>query len=147
MDAGKTGFEPFDYIKFLSNNIVYPDGKTYQQKQIEQYNQVKSTYNVLQMAISVPHYKSMLDTIRTNRYLVERSVALSMERTLADQVIKSGKKFDGNFNYGFGQSLDPKAFGIVKRYVSDLLILKWLSYQSHLTLDVPEGQQYYSHND
>lgn len=147
MDAGKTNFEPFDYIKFLSNNIVYPDGKTYQQKQIDQYNQVKSTYNVLQMAISVPHYKSMLDTIRTNRYLVERSVALSMERTLADQVIKSGKKFDGNFNYGFGQSLDPKAFGIVKRYVSDLLILKWLSYQSHLTLDVPEGQQYYSHSD
>lgn len=147
MDAGLTNYEPFNYIEFLSNTITYPDGKTYQQKQIEQYNQVKSTYNVLQMAISVPHYRSMLDTIRTNRYLIERSIALKMERELADQVIKQGKVQDGKFNYGYGQSLDSKAFGITKKYVSDLMILKWLSYQSHLNIYVPEGELYYQTSD
>ena len=140
IDEGKTNFEPFDFIEFLSN-------EEYRNRQIDQYNFVKSTYNVLQMAISVPHYRSMLDTMRMNRYLIERSVALKMERTLADQIIKSDKKKQGNFNYGFTQALNNKEFAILRKYVNDLLILKWLSYQTDLKIGIPEGQYYYDKND
>ena len=140
IDKGKTNFKPFNFIEFLSNPEI-------QKLQIDQYNEIKSAYNVLQMSISVPHYRAMLDTIRMNRYLIERSIALRMERTLADQILKAGKKATGNFNYGFTQSLNNKEFGIIKKYVNDLLILKWLSYQPDLTIDVPENQKYYQNTD
>ena len=91
----------FNFIEFLNDPNERFD-------QIEQYEKVASTYNILDIITNIPHYNAMSQLIATNRYLVQRSVALKMERELAEAVITADKPNENGFNYGDTQQLTEK---------------------------------------
>ncbi len=107
-------FEPFDFVRFLDkNNIAYRD------RQIEYYNKVADTFNLLDVLISVPHFYAMLQMIPLNRRLLEESVALKMERELVGKLVLAdkqplvpefmlGDELIRAFNHGDTKALNPK---------------------------------------
>lgn len=127
----------FNFITFLND----PEERRHQ---IEQYEKVAATYNILDIITSIPHYNAMSKLIATNRYLIQRSVALKMERDLAEAVITADKPNEGGFNYGDTQQLTEKEWSILRNYVNDLLILKWFENQPNLTITLPTGKYFYS---
>jgi len=133
----KAELEKFDLIRFLGD-------ETYRNNQIEQYSLVAETYNILDLVTSVPHFNAMLKLLRYNRYLIRRSVALEMERDLAERLITADKETNNSgFGYGDTQSLNPKEWSALRNYVNDLIILKWFEQQPNLTIGTPVGSIIY----
>ena len=91
----------FDFIRFLSDDA-------YRNEQIKNYEFVADTYNILDMITSIPHYNAMSKMISTNRYLIQRSVALKMERDLASKILDADKPKINGFTYGDTLKLNVK---------------------------------------
>lgn len=128
--------ERFNFIDFLSNDTI-------RDKQIQQYELVADTYNILDMITSIPHYNAMSKMISTNRYLIQRSVALKMERDLATRVLSADKPNTNGFTDGDVLKLNVKEWSAVRNYVNDLLILKWFEQQSNLSIKLPLDSYFY----
>jgi biotin-(acetyl-CoA carboxylase) ligase len=95
-------FVPFNFITFLTNPIE-------QEEQIKQYEMCAETYNILDIVTRVPHYNAMLKLIATNRYLIQRSVALTMERELANKILNADKLTKkGEINVGETMSFNER---------------------------------------
>lgn len=140
MEHENVKLEPFSFIKFLND----PE---YRQKHIDFYNLCASTYNILDILTSVPHYNAMSKLIATNRYLIQRSVAIEMERNLAQQILLADKNEDGvnkTINDGYTQKFNEKEWSALRTYVSDLLILKWFEQQTDLKIGLPADIIVYS---
>jgi hypothetical protein len=100
----KVIFEPFNFIKFLNDS-------EYRKKHIDNYDKCASTYNILDILISIPHYNAMSKLIATNRYLIQRSVAIEMERNLAQQILLADKPNEGvdkAISVGYTQKFNEK---------------------------------------
>lgn len=126
----------FDFIRFLSDDA-------YRNEQIKNYEFVADTYNILDMITSIPHYNAMSKMISTNRYLIQRSVALKMERDLASKILDADKPKINGFTYGDTLKLNVKEWAALRNYVNDLLILKWFEQQSTLSIGLPIDSYFY----
>ncbi len=120
-------FEPFDLMKFLSD----PNEKL---KQINQYEALKSTYNILDIITTVPHFSAMFDILYIDNFLINQfSVKNMLEEKIASEVL-------GNSTT---QKLNQREFSELSKYVNDVLITNWL-FNSDLDFEVPVGQSYYT---
>ena len=135
-----TRFVPFNFVDFLDKNK-----EEYRKQQIKQYEQVASTVNILDVIITVPHFYAMLQMIPLNRKLIQRSIALKMERELAEKVVHADKPdLVPGFNRGDKKALTQQEWAVLRNYVNDLLILKWFQQQTDLRINLPLNAKYYS---
>lgn len=128
--------EPFTLLTFLTD-------EEYQKRQIDQYEKVKSTSNILKSVMKTPHFREMLKIVRVNRQLIERAAALRIERDLAEKVLAEEKSMSGNISSGYFFKFNPKEYSALQRVVSDSLIFSWISSIDGLELVVPAGQKFY----
>lgn len=138
-DSGKKDFVPFDLIKFLLDVDE-------QNLQINQYEQVKSSENILHNLIGTAHFEEMLTALATNRQLISYCAALDLERKLAKKLVKINSDPD-KLSEGNTKSLSNEEYREVQKYVSDLLIARWIQSQSNLDIKIPQGNSYYKRTD
>ena len=132
----KKDFVPFDLVKFLLD-------ENEQQIQIKQYEQVKSSENILHNLLGTDHFREMLTALAVNRQLIGYCTAIDLERKLAKKIVKINS--DPNIlSEGDTKSLSNDEFREVQRYVSDLLISRWIQTQNNLDIYIPKGQSSYS---
>ena len=113
----KKDFVPFDLVKFLLD-------ENEQQIQIKQYEQVKSSENILHNLLGTNHFREMLTALAVNRQLIGYCTAIDLERKLAKKIVKINS--DPNMlSEGDTKSLSNDEFREVQRYVSDLLISRY----------------------
>jgi CDP-glycerol glycerophosphotransferase (TagB/SpsB family) len=87
------------------------------------YENVKSTYNVLDIAASVKQFAAMLKLVGTNRKLIEKAYILKAERSLAKQVLGENKKSTGSLSYGLTQKFNEKEYQVLKNFTQDLITM------------------------
>lgn len=123
---------PFNLMYFLQN-------EDYRLNQIKQYNQVKTSYNILDIITSVPHFASMFKLLHLNNYSLNMfSAAYALEREIAETISPKYKKQQIKTS-----KLNEKEFKEVQKYINDLFILNWLK-DSNFTLKLPEGCKYFN---
>jgi hypothetical protein len=75
--------------------------------------------------VNTPHFKEMLKLLKVNRYLIERSAAIKLERKIAAKITEQAysKSFQkaGGIRYGHTQQLNQKEFTILKDMVGELI--------------------------
>lgn len=148
-DAGKNEeFVPFDLLEFMENPLM-------RQKQIDQYEQVKTSFNILKVLTTASNFFEMLRMLVVARKSVNQSAAVKLERQFAEQVIATGEKtsvYKGKDNPSVQlkitsantSSLNQKEFREVSNYVQDILILNWISTLTGRSLTLPLGSLKYS---
>ena len=132
--------EEFDLIKYLG------DDKEYHDRQIKNYDKVKSTVNILRAIDYTANFKEMFKYMALNRRLIERSVAVKLERALAKQALLEANepKEVGGINQGLTKSLGQEEFRTLTHYTRDLIILNFfLSSGNTLRFSVPSGEESY----
>ena len=147
-DAGKSEeFSPFDLLEFMENPI-------YRDKQINQYEQVKTTFNILKVITTASNFFEMLKTLVIARKSLYQSAAIQLERKFAREVIANGEKTvvykgkgnpEGHLNITSADtsSLNQKEFREVSKYVQDVLILNWISTLQGRSITLPIGATRY----
>lgn len=137
--------EAFDFLKFVSD-------KDYQKKFIDIYEGVKTLYNPLRIAAETPHFNAMLRLVELNRYLLENSAAVKLERKLAYEVLNDGhdklllpdKTTFSVLTKADLNSLTRKEFTRLKNYVTDVITFNWFRNTKDLKITIPAGQVQYN---
>lgn len=129
--------EPFDFLLFVSD-------EEYRKKFIDAYESVKAIYNPLRIVSVAQHFSSMLKLVETNRYLLERSAAVKLERQLAKEILSHKHEKSGNvIEKADTKTLNQKEFARLKTYVTDVITLNWFFNLDDLRIDIPEGKVSY----
>ena len=132
-------FEPFDLLVFLDDTQ-----KEYHDRQIAQYDRVKSVVNVLQAIDGIPNFKAMFRYTRLNRNLVSRAFAVKLERRLAQQALLQNNDEKRGINTGLRNSFNQEEFRILQHYTRDLIILNFfMRYGAQLSISIPKDVSYY----
>ena len=134
--------QQFNLLEFLRN----PE---YQKRQIDQYEKVKSTVNILKAVLSAPNYNAMLKIVGSNRKAIERAAVIRIENDLADKVLAEAKTKAKSANgtgisTGYFYKLNQKEYKALEYAVSDALILNFLKSLKGYEINVPIGQSYYN---
>lgn len=132
--------EEFDLIKYLG------DDKEYHDRHIKYYDKVKATVNILRAIDYTANFKEMFKYMALNRRLIERSVAVKLERALAKQALleANNPKEVGGINEGLTKSFGRDEFRTLTHYTRDLIILNFfLSSDNTLRFSVPSGEESY----
>lgn len=119
--ASGDDFVRFDLMRFLSDN-------TYRNKQIDQYNLLKSTYNILEAITKVPHFNEMFNILYVDDWLTH---AYSIHNSLV-------KKLSSEVLLNKDTKLSKKEYKTVQSYTGDIIILNALL-GSDLRFKVPRG--------
>lgn len=136
-------YEPFDIIRFTSGD------EEYRNKQISQYEKVKSAINILKSVTNAKHFNSMLKFVNLNRSIVERATSVKLARKLYDEVLMRSNQ-DGESKRGISYwrtlKLSPKALKTISNFSRDTLIINWLKSldKSKIEFYVPEGEVIYN---
>lgn len=130
----------FNLIRFLSD-------KNYRAKQIEFYEKVKSSINILKNITSVDHFWQMLQTVKVNRAIIERSAAIRIERDLVDKVLRAAKKKPKGISSGYFFKFNTKEFRELQKVVSDSLVLSWVASLKDISIRVPNGYSYFTSSE
>lgn len=133
--------EPFDFLLFVSD-------EAYRDKFVELYEGVKALYNPLRIVSMAQHFSSMLKLVETNRYLLERSAAVRLERKIAKDILSEGhEKTNGAIQSADTKKLTQKEFAQVKTYVSDILTVNWFYNLDGLVIQIPENVTSYKNGN
>ena len=121
----------FNLVKFIQD-------ETYRQKQIDFYDKVKSTYNILDVIMTVPHFREMFKLVRVNRKNLERAVIFKYERVLADKLLKINKKLSANgLSLGLTQKFNEREYRILQSATSDIITRSWFVQLDGLRMNIP----------
>lgn len=124
----------FNLIRFLED-------EEYRNKQIEFYENVKSTYNVLDIIMSVPHFREMFKLVKTNRKIIEKAIYFKTSRLLADAILKVNKKIsDNGLSRGLRQKLNEKEFRIIQNATGDIITRNWFKQLDGLKMRIPQDK-------
>ena len=123
----------FNFMNFITD-------KAYRDKQIGYYEQVKSTYNILEIVSKSNHFWEMLKLAGINRKDISKSVAIKYERIIADKLLRVNKKIEDGLSRGLTQKLNDKEFRIIQNITRDLLTRSWFSHLSNLQLPIPQNK-------
>ena len=130
--------EPFDFLKFVSD-------EEYRNYFINKYEEVKAMYNPLRIVSTAQHFSSMLKLVETNRYLLEHSAAVKLERKIAREILEhEHDKSENVIQNSDTKALNQKEFARIKTYVTDVITLNWFYNLDNLTIEIPEGKVSYS---
>ena len=117
-------FTPFKLYDFLNPDPSYDD---YRAQWIENYDKIKSSFNILYAIRRVPHFSKMFDVLYTNNWL------LSNFSAKYDIVNAVAREIENRNPYTrerpFDRVLNEKEYKQVEHYVNDVLIMGWLSNQ------------------
>lgn len=115
--------ERFDLMRFLSDD-------SYRITQIQNYNKLKSTYNILEAITKVPHFDAMFNILYVDNWLIKNfSVINHLTDKLSNDVLLQKDT-----------KLTQKEYKTVQKYANDVLILNWLL-GSDFRFKVPKGQK------
>ena len=143
VEAGKDEeFMPFDLLMFMEN-------PQYRQKQIDQYEQVKTTFNILKVITTASNFFEMLRMLVVARKSLYQSAAVRLERQFAREVIEAGEKTHRKrggesearllITSADTSSVNQKEFREISNYVQDVLILNWIATLKGRTFTIPKG--------
>lgn len=135
INKNDNSFEEFDFIKFVSDTSSDPRG--YRARQINQYEQVKSTYNILDIVSSVKQFNSMIELAGVNRKLIEKAYILKMERALAKEILNTNKNKVGTLSRGLMQKFNDKEYQVLKNFAQDLITVNWINTLSDISIRIP----------
>ena len=133
--------EEFNLITFLND----PE---YRERQIEYYNKVKSSINILKAIQVTGNFKEMFQYIGVARKIIEKSAAIRLERTFVKDILRLCSKTDkkSGINLGATKKISQADFKIVSRYVRDLIAINFFANQGNsIKFSIPKGQSYYDH--
>ena len=139
----KVDFIPFDLIRFTSNDDEY------REQQIDQYEKVKASINILKSVTSVGHFNAMLKFINLNRSLITKATSMNFARHLATEALKDGQKGKNTRNgipYYMTKKFSANAFKTISRFSRDTLIINWLNSMSDsdAAFVAPKGEAMYN---
>ena len=139
----KVDFIPFDLIRFTSND------EEYREQQIDQYEKVKASINILKSVTSVGHFNAMLKFINLNRSLITKATSMNFARHLATEALKDGQKGKNTRNgisYYMTKKFSANAFKTISRFSRDTLIINWLNSMgdSDAAFVAPKGEAMYN---
>ena len=100
-------------IKF-DINLFFTD-PDYAQKQINQYEKVKSDINILQYLYNSPHFREMYNSVVASNEIIDSNAVASA------LILKLAKKYTGFL------PLTSKEYGVISKYVSDLITYHFVS--------------------
>lgn len=101
----------FDFVLFTSN-------EEYQKDMVELYNKIKDTFNILDIIISVPHFKAMITAYGVDDKISENFVnTYQISKSLLKQFIKSK----------LIPQLTPKHVAKVNDFANEVIIHKFLN--------------------
>lgn len=105
----------FNLLEFLK-----PENTQYREVWKNNYDFVKSSYNILRAITTVPHFSRMFDVLYTNDWLLSNfSAKYELVNRLARELEKRNPYVDGN---KFDRVLKEKEYAEIQRYVNDILI-------------------------
>ena len=131
--------EEFNLIKFIND----PE---YKERHINYYNIVKSSVNILKAIQTTGNFKEMFNYIGVSRKMIENSAAIRLERIFAKDILRITSNTDKNsgINLGATRKVNQSDFGVISRYVRDLITLNYFAINGkNLEFYVPIGQYYY----
>lgn len=115
----------FDLMKFLSNPTV-------RQSETELYNKVKSTYNILDIISTVPHFAAMFNTLELSNSVLNRfSYIYKLERSVVSQLKDTVENF----------TVNDKIFKTIRDTLYDQTIVDWIKSQN-LKIKLPVDFKY-----
>lgn len=119
------------------NMMQFIEDEAYRNQQIEDYESVKSTYNILDVVYRTKHFWAMLKMARTNRVLLEKAVALKYTRGVANKIMLANKSIVNGLSRGLTQKFNEKEYAILQRTIRDLITMNWIYSLGGLKLRVP----------
>lgn len=115
----------FDLMKFLSDPTV-------RQSEINLYNKVKSTYNILDIISTVPHFAAMFNTLELSNSVLNRfSYIYKLERSVINKLKDTVENF----------TVNDKIFKTVRDTLYDQTIVDWIKSQN-LKIKLPANFKY-----
>ena len=141
--------EEFDLIRFITD-ITPKEGeqKSYHDRQIEYYDKIKSSVNILKAIDYTGNFKEMFKYIATNRNIIENSITVKLERRLEDQLLRSAQNTntgdENGINYASTIVLGDKDFRTLSQYCRDLIVLNFFAGRHDLSITIPSGEAYYT---
>lgn len=141
----KQTFVPFDIIKFVD-----PKEIEYRRRQIEQYEAVKSSINILKSMTDTEHFNAMLSFVKLNRNLIERAAVNQISHKMAKEALLTPSDKD---KHDASNPISPtdikylsaKAMKTVRGFARDTLIMNWFfrwAAQKGLKITIPAGCMY-----
>lgn len=125
---GKVNGE-FNLLEFLN-----PDNSDYREIWKNNYDYVKSSFNILRAITSVPHFNRMFDVLYTNNWILSKfSVKYDLVNRLARELERRNPFVEGN---NFDRVLTENEYNEIEKYINDLLIIGWLQNQN-LSITLP----------
>lgn len=116
----------FELMKFLNDPV-------YRSSMISRYEDLKSTYNILDIITKVPHFSAMFNILAIDDYMLkDYAVRGTLERKVSKEIVAN------DFT-----TLNQPEFREMSRYINDTLIVNWL-FNANLDIEVPVGQKYYT---
>ena len=144
--------EEFDLVRFITETEPTEDDirkkrKSYHDRQIEYYDKIKSSINILKAIDYTGNFKEMFKYITTNRNIIENSVTIKLERRLEDQLLRSTQRTntgdENGISYASTIVLGDKDFRTLSQYCRDLLVLNFFAGRHDLSITIPAGEAYY----
>lgn len=132
--------EEFVLTKFLND-------KEYRDRHIQYYDSVKATVNVLKAIQVTGNFKEMFDYIGVTRHILEKSVAIRLERSFADTILRSFQQDDkdSGINWSTTKKIGRQDFKTISQYCRDLIVLNYFAnYGKYMQFKVPIGETYYN---
>ena len=115
----------FNLMSFLSDPTV-------RQAEIELYDKVKSTYNILDIISTVPHFAAMFNTLELSNSVLNRfSYIYKLERSIIDKLKDTVENF----------TVNDKAFKTIRDTLYDQTIVDWIKSQK-LKITLPADFKY-----
>lgn len=116
--------DSFNLMDFINNDHE-------RQKQIRQYEKVKSKINILDTISSVPHFREMFNMTSIGETLIGQAARNRFERVLISRILRDNTL-----------KLVKPEFSVVQDFVSQVLTLNWIL-RKGIKINIPEKQQYY----
>ena len=136
LNAPSDTYQEFNLLTFLN-----PKEQKYHDDMIKAYENVKSTYNILDIIDSAKQFKAMLEKARDNRRLIEKAYILKVERLLADIVLRSNKEVKNGISSGLSQKLRENEFQVLKTFTQDLITANWLNTLGDVSIKLPYNRK------
>lgn len=115
----------FNLMSFLSDPTV-------RQAEIKLYDKVKSTYNILDIISTVPHFAAMFNTIELSNSVLNRfSYIYKLERSVINQLKGTVENF----------TVNDKVFKTIRDTLYDQTIVDWIKSQK-LKITLPADFKY-----
>ena len=120
----KKAEKSFDLLRFIKSS-------TYREEWINLYEKVKTTFNILDVISTVPHFKEMFNIINVDDEVLN---TLSVRNKVESLVIPE-------FQNEKGSKLNAQEFRQAKNAVNDFIINSWIT-SKNISFKVPLGQRY-----